>query len=86
MNQTTQNSNQNRMSEPPNVISTKDLSYLKDAMAWELLATKKCRHYSSICTDQELKGEIDKVGQKHQQHYDKLLKYLQSNPNQKYMQ
>jgi hypothetical protein len=75
-----------RMEQPPNVITTKDLAYLKDAMSWELLAMKKCRQYASFCTDPELQNQIDSVGQMHQQHYEKLLQYVQSNPNQEYLQ
>lgn len=77
---------QGRMDQPPNVITTKDLAYLTDAMSWELLAMKKCRQYASFCTDPELQQMIDGVGQMHQKHYNKLLQYVQSNPNQKYLQ
>ena len=77
---------QNRMNEPPNVITTKDLTYLTDAMSWELLAMKKCRQYASFCTDAEIQIQIDKAGELHQKHYNLLLKYLQSNPNQEYLQ
>jgi hypothetical protein len=77
---------QNRMAEPPNVITSKDLAYLKDAMSWELLAFKKCRQYASFATDPEIQHQIDSAGQMHQKHYDQLLHYLESNPNQKYLQ
>lgn len=77
---------QNRMAEPPNVITTKDLSYIKDAMSWELLAMKKCRQSASFATDPEIKQAIDKAGQLHQKHYNDMLQYLQSNPNQQYLQ
>lgn len=75
-----------RMEQPPNVITIKDLAYLKDAMSWELLTMKKCRQYASFCTDPELQNQIDGVGQMHQKHYEKLLQYIQSNPNQGYLQ
>ena len=29
------------MNEPPQVITTKDLLYLEDALSWELLASKR---------------------------------------------
>lgn len=77
---------QNRMAEPPNVITTKDLAYIKDAMSWELLAMKKCSAYASMCADQEIKQQINGVGQMHQKHYHMLLQYIQSNPNQNYLQ
>ncbi len=75
-----------RMSQPPNVITTKDLAYLKDAMSWELLAMKKCRMYAAFATDPEIKAHLDGVGQMHQRHYEELLQYVQSNPNQQYLQ
>jgi hypothetical protein len=75
-----------RMSTPPNVITTKDLSYLKDAMSWELLAMKKCSHYATYCQDNEIKSEIDRCGQMHQKHYDQLLQYLQAGPVQNLLQ
>jgi hypothetical protein len=74
------------MDQPPNVITTKDLAYLKDAMSWELLAMKKCRQYASFCSDPELQAQIDGIGQMHQNHYNQLLQYVQSNPNQGYLQ
>lgn len=77
---------QGRMDQPPNVITTKDLAYLKDAMSWELLAMKKCRQYASFCSDPELQAQIDGIGQMHQNHYNQLLQYVQSNPNQGYLQ
>lgn len=90
MNQNQQNTgifeSQNRMNQPPNVITTKDLMYLKDAMSWELLATKKCSHYASLCQDPEIKQQINEVGQMHQRHYNQLLQFVQSNPNQEYLQ
>jgi hypothetical protein len=77
---------QGRMAQPPNVITSKDLAYLKDAMSWELLAFKKCRQYASFATDPEIQHQIDAAGQMHQKHYDQLLRYLESNPNQNYIQ
>ncbi|WP_407926889.1 spore coat protein [Capillibacterium thermochitinicola] len=34
------------MTSPPDIITDKDLSYLKDALSWELLAMKKCSHWA----------------------------------------
>jgi hypothetical protein len=73
------------MDQPPNVITSKDLAYLKDAMSWELLAMKKCHHFASHCQDPEIKNQLEGTGQMHQKHYDRLLQYVQSNPNQGYL-
>jgi hypothetical protein len=74
-----------RMGEPPNVITTKDLAYLKDALSWELLAMKKCKQFAASASDPEIRQSIDGIGQMHQRHYQKLLQYLKSNPNQPYV-
>jgi hypothetical protein len=80
------NNIQGQMDQPPNIISTKDLAYLTDALSWELLAFKKCHQFATMCSDSEIKQKLDQVGQMHQQHYGRLLNYLQSNPNQNYLQ
>ncbi len=67
------------MQQPPQVITGKDLLYLKDQLSWELLATKKCRHFAGECTDPEIAQAIDKAGQMHQRHYQLLLGHLQNN-------
>ncbi|MBX5437287.1 MAG: hypothetical protein IRZ33_08720 [Alicyclobacillaceae bacterium] len=67
------------MAEPPAVITVKDLSYLKDAMSWLLLAAKKCRHYAQECSDPAVAQIIDQIGRLHQRHYQLLLKHCQHN-------
>ena len=74
------------MHEPPNVITTKDLAYLKDALSWELLAAKKCRAYAGACSNQEITRQMNGLGSMHQNQYERLLKYVQSDPNQAYLQ
>jgi len=61
------------MNTPPEYVTDKDLSYLKDALSWELLAMKKCNHYAGMCQDQEISNLVSKAGQMHQQHYLRLL-------------
>lgn len=67
---------QNRMTEPPNYITTKDLSYLQDAMSWELLAMKKCNKFAQEATNEKIKNALHESGQMHQQHYQTLLSHL----------
>ena len=67
---------QGRMKEPPSYISTKDLAYLKDAMSWELTAMKKCRKFAQESTCQKISNAIDETGQMHQQHYQTLLRHV----------
>lgn len=66
---------------PPRVITSKDLSYLKDAMSWELIAFKKFAFYAQQCKDPQIKQLMDKVGKMHQRHYQKLLTHLQVDNN-----
>jgi hypothetical protein len=67
------------MANPPEIITDKDLSYLKDALSWELLAMKKCSHWAQACQDQEIKNLVHKAGQMHQAHYIRLLNELNVN-------
>ncbi|WP_044748603.1 hypothetical protein [Bacillus alveayuensis] len=69
------------MQQPPQVISTKDSLYLIDMMSWNLLAMKKAHFFASQCQDQEIIAAIERAGQMHQRHYQKILSHLQ-NPNQ----
>lgn len=66
---------------PPRVITTKDLSYLKDALSWELMAFKKFAFFAQQATDPQIKQQLDKAGKMHQRHYQKLLTHLQVDNN-----
>lgn len=67
--------------EPPRVITTKDSSYLKDALSWELLAFKKFHFFAQQATDPQVKQALEKAGQMHQRHYQTLLAHLQVDNN-----
>ncbi|WP_082193044.1 ferritin-like domain-containing protein [Bacillus rubiinfantis] len=62
---------------PPRAITTKDLMYLKDALSWELLAFKKFHFLAEHATNPEIKQALEKAGQMHQNHYQRLLTHLQ---------
>jgi hypothetical protein len=64
---------------PPRVITTKDCNYLKDALSWELVASKKFHFFAQQVKDPQLKQALDKAGQMHQRHYQQLLSHLQVN-------
>ncbi|MDZ5472165.1 hypothetical protein SM124_10435 [Bacillus sp. 31A1R] len=76
---------QNIMSQPPKVISTKDSIYLTDMLSWNLLAMKKAHFYAQHCQDMNLKSEFEKCGQMHQRHYEQILSHLDQQ-NQPFMQ
>lgn len=67
---------QNRMSEPPQVITTKDHLYLTDALSWELDVIKKFNHFSQETQDTNARQLMARAAQLHQKHYNILLKHL----------
>ncbi|MCM3439999.1 MULTISPECIES: hypothetical protein [Bacillaceae] len=66
------------MQQPPNVVTTKDQLYLTDMLSWNLLAMKKAHFFASQCQNQQVKTQLEKVGQMHEQHYQKILGHLQT--------
>lgn len=72
---------QSQIPTPPTAITTKDLSYIKDALSWELLAFKKFHFLATQAQDPEIKQALDNVGRMHQNHYQKILSHLQVNNN-----
>jgi hypothetical protein len=74
------------MMEPPKVITTKDLLYLKDQLSWQLNAMKKCAHFAQECTDPQVKQALDTAGKMHLRHYQMLLKHCQNNNTQQMTQ
>ncbi|MBU7595413.1 hypothetical protein [Metabacillus halosaccharovorans] len=65
------------MQQTPNVVTTKDQLYLTDMLSWNLLAMKKAHFFASQCQNQQVKTQLEKVGQMHEQHYQKILGHLQ---------
>jgi len=73
-----QQNQQMTYTEPPNVITTKDLSYIDDMLAWNLLAMKKAHFVAEHCQNPALKTAFEACGQMHQRHYQKILNHLNS--------
>lgn len=65
------------MNEVPNIISTKDLSYIKDMLKWNLILCKKARNYKQMVSDKEIKAYLDKVMKTHKEHYEVLMGILE---------
>jgi hypothetical protein len=76
--QTTAQGAQPLMMEPPQVVTTKDLLYLKDAMSWQLNAMKKCAHFAQECQEPQISAALNKAGEMHNRHYQMLLKHTQN--------
>jgi rRNA maturation endonuclease Nob1 len=72
-----QQQNNANMTADRNLLTDKELHYLKDYMSWELLAMKKCQHAAQSCQDPEIQNVIKQIGLKHIQHYEVLLSHLQ---------
>ncbi len=66
------------MPKPPAVITTKDHLYMNDMLSWNLLAMKKAHFFAQQCKDPEIKQALDRAGQMHQRHYDRILNYMQN--------
>lgn len=75
-----QNQQQPIMQQPPRKVTVKDSLYLTDMLSWNLLAMKKAHFFAEHCQDPEIKQVLDKAGQMHQRHYQKILTHL--NPSQ----
>ncbi|MEC1523629.1 ferritin-like domain-containing protein [Neobacillus niacini] len=73
--------NQPPIPNPPRAITTKDVLYLKDALSWELLAFKKFHFMANQIQNPQLKDALNKAGQMHQNHYQRLLTHLQVDNN-----
>ena len=72
-----QANNQANMTSNRNLLSEKELLYIKDYLSWELLAMKKCNEAAMNCQDPQLQQSIRQIGSRHQQHYETLLGHLQ---------
>lgn len=65
------------MKDVPNIISTKDLSYIKDMIKWNLIISKKSRMYKDINENIDVKKFLDKISKTHTIHYKKLMEILE---------
>jgi len=64
------------MQQPPEIVTTKDLSYIQDALSWELLAAKKFGMYAQMAQEKAVKDICERLSRMHQNHYQRLLSHL----------
>jgi hypothetical protein len=57
-------------------ISAKEFSGLEDILASEENLVSKFTTYADMCTDPQLETKFRNVAQRHQQHFDTLVTYL----------
>ena len=58
-------------------LSAKELSALEDQLTSEQLLVTKYRTFSQNATDEVLKTKFNEIADKHQQHFNCLMNYLQ---------
>ena len=58
-------------------ISSKELTALEDQLGAEQTLIAKYRTFSTACNDVTLKSKYNQIADKHQQHFNTLLNYLQ---------
>jgi spore coat protein CotF len=78
-----QQQNQNQMQNqqpvyqtPPQIITGKDLNYIKDMLSWNLLGMKKAHLMATQCQDPEIKAVLEKACQMHEGHYTRVLNHI----------
>lgn len=64
------------MNEVPNIISTKDLDYIKDMLKWNFVLVKKANFFMEVITDDDTRKVIEKVIKVHKNQYEKIMDIL----------
>ena len=65
------------MKKVPEMISTKDLTYLEDQFNWHFTLEKKANTYSHLVQDETISKYFWEVAKKHEKVCDKILKILE---------
>lgn len=64
------------MKQVPDMISTKDLSYLEDMFNWHFTIAKKAESYSMVVGDETISEFFVDVAKKHKKVCEKIVKKL----------
>ena len=59
------------------MLTSKELTALEEQLSVEKVLIKKYRTIANNCTDKTLKSKCEEIATKHQNHYNKLLSYLE---------
>lgn len=65
------------MKEVPNIITDKDLLYIKDMLSWNLLINKKIYAFLDCINDDDITKLLNKTKKMHAAHYQELLDILE---------
>ena len=58
-------------------LTEKELENVGLSLAREQVLVRKYRTFSSLCSDAELKKKLGEIADKHQQHFNTLMGFLQ---------
>ena len=61
------------MKSVPNIISTKDLSYLEDMLNWNFILIKKINNYFNDIKDEDVIKSFDKAYKELMKNYNDIL-------------
>ena len=64
------------MKKVPNIISSKDLSYIEDMFNWHFVLCKKAYYYSDLVCDDKISNHLMNVAKKHEKICQKLINML----------
>ena len=66
------------MKSVPNIISTKDLSYIEDMLNWNYVLIKKINNYINEVKDTDVKKLLEKCSKDLKKNYNDILNTLES--------
>jgi len=58
-------------------LTAKELTALEDTIGTEQTMVRKAQAMASMCTDPQIQQRLNNFAQKHQQHADTLMSFLQ---------
>lgn len=65
------------MNSVPNIISTKDLSYIEDMLNWNFVLIKKINNYIVLAKDEDVKKLLIKSNKQLEKNYNDILSVLE---------
>lgn len=65
------------MEQVPNIISTKDLTYLEDMFNWHFVLSKKAKSYSELVSDDTIAKHFDLIYKEHEKICKKIIKIIE---------
>ena len=65
------------MNSVPNIISTKDLTYIEDMLNWNFVLIKKINNYIVLTKDEDVKKLLIKSNKQLEKNYNDILSVLE---------